>query len=133
MGELTVAVAVGIHDIGQLTWLTLGRGARQDGAVAGRAVEQLVVQRSRAGAFGCREHRVGVEGAVGRLDGTLAAGIHAFWLDAQNVTDVSNPVVEDLRREVSEIRDEMRRLRERDAERQAWEASIVKRLPMNLH
>ena len=48
---------------------------------------------------------------------------------AQSMTRASDPTIEDLRRQISELHDEMDRMRERDAQRRAWEDSIIKRLP----
>ena len=48
---------------------------------------------------------------------------------AQTPVDVSEKSVDDLRRHLYELQSEVDLLRQRDAERQEWESSIIKRLP----
>ncbi|MFV2069786.1 MAG: hypothetical protein ACC645_22700, partial [Pirellulales bacterium] len=66
--------------------------------------------------------------AIGAVNLLLAS----FWIEtagAETAAGTSQRVVEVPRHELAEIRQELKYLRERDAERQAWEASIVQRLP----
>jgi hypothetical protein len=54
------------------------------------------------------------------------------WIEAaraQTVNDESRQVVEVPIYELTEIQEELRYLRKRDSERQAWETSVTKRLP----
>ncbi len=63
------------------------------------------------------------------IGGLLAHSLFLGIAAAQTTEPISKQTVEVPLSQLNEIQQELRYLRERDAERQGWEASVIKRLP----